>query len=458
MINKILGIGIDEYSDARIKKLNNCQSDLNRVVNLLQSKYQFDEVELLLHKEQTTKSFIYNTVYEYIINSLDDENLIILFLGHGEFNPRIETSFWLPSDANIEDQSTWISTLEILNFVKKSELMHFCLIADNCFSGAIFQEAERGGGVEAFENRRSRFALTSGSIEKVKDGKIGGSSPFNKVLCEVLDENALAELSAEVLANQVIMKFPKNIEQTPRSGILNGLGHEGGAFIFRLKDEDSTIIKFNEIELPLNIKNNIKINYSCSIPFFENSEKFDANLINIKIQNAVYEILSDLRTILIDANDNLEEFPQFLDYFYDIGYNINLVSSKFISVNIVTFSSLGGPYPRSHIISQNYLLNPERQIKLDDIIEIEDERAFFNEIIEKYSEEGEEKQTLLEHLDYYSISGIEFSIHEKYIMISLLNYLPKMVQCYAFIDLPLDDFNINLGEIYSVDEDGKNED
>ena len=81
-----------------------------------------------------------------------------------------------------------------------------------------------------------------------------------------------------------------------------------------------------------------------------------------------------------------------------------------------------------------------------------------DEIIEKYSEEGEEKQTLLEHLDYYSISGIEFSIHEKYIMISLLNYIPKMVQCYAFINLPLDDFNINPGEIYSVDEDDKNED
>jgi hypothetical protein len=120
MVNKILGIGIDEYSDDRIKKLNNCQSDLNKLISLLQSKYMFDDVELLLHKEQTTKSFIYKTLYDYIINSLEDENLIILFLGHGEYNPRIETSFWLPSDADIYDQSTWISTLEILNFVKKS--------------------------------------------------------------------------------------------------------------------------------------------------------------------------------------------------------------------------------------------------------------------------------------------------------------------------------------------------
>ena len=35
MVNKILGIGIDEYSDVRVKKLDNCQSDLNKLVNLL---------------------------------------------------------------------------------------------------------------------------------------------------------------------------------------------------------------------------------------------------------------------------------------------------------------------------------------------------------------------------------------------------------------------------------------
>lgn len=450
MVNKILGIGIDQYSDVRIKKLNNCQSDLNKLISLLQSKYQFDDVELLLQKEQTTKSFIYKTIYDYIVNSLDDENLIVLFLGHGEYNPRIETSFWLPSDANIEDQSTWISTLEILNFVKKAELLHFCLIADNCFSGAIFQESERGGGIQSLENRKSRFALTSGSVEKVKDGKIGESSPFNKVLCEVLEENTTEEVSIEIIANQVILKFPKEIVQTPRSGILTGLGHEGGAFILRLKQTDSKIIKYKEIELPLNIKNNVKINYQCSIPFFENSDKFDSNNINSNIQNIVYEILSDLRTGLIDSELNLEENPQISDYFYEIGYSINLISSRFISIDISTFSSLGGPYPRSHIISVNYILSPERKIKLHDIIPIDNEKSFFNSIIEKYSEDGEEKQTLLEYLDYYSISGIEFSIHENFIHISLLNYIPKVVQCYAFIKLPLEDFNIDIGEIYNV--------
>lgn len=450
MVNKILGIGIDEYSDVRVKKLDNCQSDLNKLVNLLQSKYQFDEVELLLQKEQTTKSFIYKTIYDYIINSLDDENLIILFLGHGEYNPRIETSFWLPSDANIEDQSSWISILEILNFVKKAEILHFCLISDNCYSGAIFEESERGGGFQSLENRKSRFALTSGSIEKVKDGKIGESSPFNKVLCEVLEENTSKEISIEVIANQVILKFPKDISQTPRSGTLNGLGHDGGAFILKLKDTDSNIIKFKEIELPLNIYNNVKINYECTLPFFENNDKFDSNNININLQNIVYEILSDLRNGLIDVGKNVEEIPQISNFFYEIGYSINLISSKFISIDISTFSFLGGPYPRSQIISINYVLSPERKIKLDDIIQIDNEKDFFNSIIQKYSEDGEHKETLLNYLEYYSINGIEFSINEKNIGISFLNYIPKVVQCYAFVDFPLEDFNIEIGEVYSL--------
>jgi len=449
MVNKILGIGIDEYSDSKIKKLNNCQSDLNKLVNLLQSKYQFDDVELLLQKEQTTRSFIYRTIYDYIINSLDDENLFIIFLGHGEYNHRIETSFWLPSDANLEDQSSWISVLEILNFVKKAELLHFCLISDNCFSGAIFQESERGGGFQSLENRKSRFALTSGSIEKVKDGKIGESSPFNKVLCEVLEENTLEKISIEVLANQVILKFPKDINQTPRSGTLTDLGHDGGAFVLKLKDADNKIIKFKEIELPLNIYNNVKINYECTLPFFEKNDKFDSNNININLQNIVYNILSDLRNGLIDAEKNLEEIPQISDFFYEIGYTINLISSKFISIDISTFSHLGGPYPRSKIISINYVLSPERKIKLNDIIQIDNEKDFFNSIIQKYSEDGEHKETLLNYLDYYSVDGIEFSINEKNIGISFLNYIPKVVQCYAFVDFPLDDFNIEIGEIYS---------
>ncbi len=276
------------------------------------------------------------------MNSLDDENLILIFFGHGEYNSRIQTSFWLPSDADITDQSSWISTLEILNFVKKADLLHFCLISDNCYSGAIFEESERGGGIESLEKRKSRFAITSGSIEKVKDGNIGESSPFNKVLCEVLIDNNLPEIPIDVVANQVILKFPKKLVQTPRSGILNGLGHEGGSFIFRLKETDSKIIKFKEIELPLNIINKIKINYDCKLPFFENNDKFDSNIININLQNIVYEILSNLRSDLIDSVIVLDEIPQISDYFFEINYNINLISSKYISINITTNSCLGG--------------------------------------------------------------------------------------------------------------------
>lgn len=449
MTNKILGIGIDEYSDTRIQKLNNCQSDLNKLISLLQTKYQFHDVEFLLQKEQTTRSFIYNRIYEYVLNSLNDENLLIIFFGHGEYNRRLETSFWLPSDANYTDQSTWISISEILNFVKKSELRHFCLIADNCYSGAIFQESERGGGIEALENRKSRFALTSGSIEKVKDGKIGDSSPFNKVLCETLDQNNLREVSMEIIANQVILNFPKDILQTPRSGILNALGHEGGAFILRLKESNYDIIKYSEIELPLNIRNNTKIDYTCSIPFFENNEKFDSNIINVSIQNIVYEILNDLRTSFIEPEYEIDESTQMTSYSYEIGYQINLISTKYISINILTFSYFGGLYPNNSIISVNYVLSPERKINLNDIIQIDNEKDFFNFIIEKYSQEGEEKQTLLQYLEYYSISEIEFSINKNSINISFLNYIPKAVQCYAFIELPLEDFGIDIGEIYN---------
>ncbi len=107
-------------------------------------------------------------------------------------------------------------------------------------------------------------------------------------------------------------------------------------------------------------------------------------------------------------------------------------------------------YPRNEIISINYILSPERKLSLNDIFHIENAKSFFSSIIDKYSNDREHKETLLKYLEYYSIEEIPFSINEKSISISFLNYIPKVVQCYAFIDFPLKDFEINIGDVYNL--------
>src|SRR5687768_8531911 len=137
-MNKIIAIAIDEYADPAIRNLKNCTKDINSLISTLSKKYQFDSIELFTKQEQTTLSFLYSELYNELINSLESDNVLILFAGHGEFNTTLETSYWLCSDSKKTNVTTWFNVGDLLKFLKVSPAKHIALISDSCFSGAIF--------------------------------------------------------------------------------------------------------------------------------------------------------------------------------------------------------------------------------------------------------------------------------------------------------------------------------
>lgn len=241
--NKILAIAINEYEDAELNQIQNCKSDLDKVIQILTDKYTFEDVEFIYEKAKTTRKALFNSLNEYFVNCLPQDNVLLVFAGHGHYNEQLNTAYWQPSDADTKDSSTWLSITEILTFIKASKAFHIGLISDSCFSGAIF-EPMRGGGIDAFKKRKSRLGLTSGGIEKVSDGQNGQNSPFAKSLINVLQKNELEELPFSVLATDVILEFNEKNAQTPRFGPLTEVGHEGGSFIFKLKsaEKESDVI------------------------------------------------------------------------------------------------------------------------------------------------------------------------------------------------------------------------
>ena len=246
--NKILAIAINDYDDAELNQIQNCKKDLENIIKVLTTKYTFDDVEFIFEKSKTTRKALFNSLNEYFINCLPEDNVLLLFAGHGHYNEQLNTAYWQPSNADPKDSSTWISIIEILTFIKASKAFHIGLISDSCFSGAIF-EPMRGGGIQAFKKHKSRLGLTSGGIEKVSDGQEGENSPFAKSLINVLDKNQLKELPFSVLATDVILEFSEKKKQTPRFGPLSEVGHDGGAFIFKLKSaEKESIIIDNKNE------------------------------------------------------------------------------------------------------------------------------------------------------------------------------------------------------------------
>lgn len=245
-INKVLAIAITNYDDSSLDKIQNCEKDVNSIIKVLNDKYAIDDVEFISEKSKTTRKALYRKLNEYFINRLEDENVLLIYAGHGEYNEKLNTAYWQPSDSELTDPSTWLSLNEIMTFIKASKAFHIGIISDSCFSGAMFEPMKRGGGIDAFNSKKSRLGLTSGSLEKVSDGLKGKSSPFAKSLIALLDQNTQEELPFTILEANLLMQFNSDRNQTPMFGPLNDVGHEGGSFTFKLKSKQSQTIKIDD--------------------------------------------------------------------------------------------------------------------------------------------------------------------------------------------------------------------
>jgi hypothetical protein len=244
-INKVLAIAINNYENKVLDKIQNCHKDVLSIIEVLNEKYEIDDVEFISEKSETTRKSLYNKLNEYFINRLEDENVLLIYAGHGEYNEKLNTAYWQPSDSDPSDSSSWISLTEILSFINASKAFHIGIISDSCFSGAIFEPTKRGGGIDAFDSKKSRLGLTSGGLEKVSDGQKGKASPFAISLTKILKENTQEELPFSILGTNLIMEFSSEKNQTPMFGPLNNVGHEGGSFNFKLKKEKKKTIKIN---------------------------------------------------------------------------------------------------------------------------------------------------------------------------------------------------------------------
>lgn len=238
--NRILAIAINDYNDAGLNKVQNCHKDVTEIIQVLTTRYTFEDVDFIYEKNDTTRKSLFNKLQEYFINRMDDENVLLIYAGHGQYNPELKTAYWQPSDADPKDSSSWLSIPDLMTFIKASKAFHISVISDSCFSGAIF-EPSRGGGINAFETKKSRLALTSGSIETVSDGVKNQLSPFANSLITALNENEDEELPFSLLGNNLVMRFNESKNQTPMFGPLNNVGHAGGSFILKLKKEKENI-------------------------------------------------------------------------------------------------------------------------------------------------------------------------------------------------------------------------
>lgn len=228
--NYIVLIGVNEYD--YWNPLHNAVRDCNDLSYVLTSKYQFEEADVItLFNNQATRENILE-LFERLQDKVEEnDNLLIYYAGHGYYDSQAGLGYWVPADARLNKVPDFIRNSAIHDYLRTIPSHHTLLIADACYAGSLFSSSR--GIIN--ESNKSRWAFTSGDIEKVWDGQPGENSPFARYLIRYLNNNNAQSIRANDMINAVSMIVQRNTSQNPRGDALMNVGDEGGVFILYKK-------------------------------------------------------------------------------------------------------------------------------------------------------------------------------------------------------------------------------
>jgi hypothetical protein len=223
-------IGINDYDDPEINDLENPIKDAESLCNVLLSKYTFQKDNIILLKNPTNKK-LSGVLDSLVLKLTSNDNLLLFYAGHGRWDEKGKVGSWFPSDATKNNSFNWFRNSVLRDYLGSIGTKHTLLIADACFSGAIFKSrsafSEPSQGIEKLYELPSRKAMTSGVLQEVPD-----ESEFIKYLVKRLDENEEKFLPSEILFSSLKTAVMNNSPTVPQYGIIQNVGDEGGDFIF----------------------------------------------------------------------------------------------------------------------------------------------------------------------------------------------------------------------------------
>lgn len=227
-------IGISDYVDPEMTDLDGYPvQDAERLAQILSDKYTFDDenISILKNPDRTKILRAFDNLNKTITA---DDNLLIFYAGHGFYDEDTELGYWLPADAEKDFTANWIYNDVLVANLRRIRSKHSLLISDACFSGSIFKtRALLQDAPAAYQKKyelSSRKAITSGVLKTVPN-----KSVFFKYLADRLENNNDKYLSASQLFQDIEIPVANNSPNTPQYGVIQGVGDEGGDFIFILE-------------------------------------------------------------------------------------------------------------------------------------------------------------------------------------------------------------------------------
>ena len=172
-----------------------------------------------------------------MIRSNRVNSILVWYAGHGKYVN--ESGYWIPIDANRDDEFTYYN----INALKASMqsypdfLSHTLVITDACESGPSFYQAMRSGIVDRdcndWESTRfkSSQVFSSAGYELAVD-----DSQFTRTFANVLINNPGNCVPIENIVQKVTSAVVNSNQQKPQFGKIAGLEDENGTFFFIPKD------------------------------------------------------------------------------------------------------------------------------------------------------------------------------------------------------------------------------
>ena len=191
-----------------------------------------------------TRKEILDTMNDFRKKLGGDDNFLIYYAGHGEFDKTADKSYWLPVDALSDSPTEWIMADDITSNIKRIISRHILIVSDSCYSGtltrAVSGDLSKSGEmreefIKKMIERPSRTLMASGGNEPVSDSGGGSHSVFASSFLKALSEADKSLFTAEELFHGRVKEIVTGkSEQVPEYNKIKNSGDEGGDFVFTL--------------------------------------------------------------------------------------------------------------------------------------------------------------------------------------------------------------------------------
>src|SRR5580704_13884957 len=232
-----LVIGNNNYQ--YVNKLQTPVADASAIAEILKNRYGFN-ITLLT---DATRGQILTAFVNYRRTLPENSNLLIYYAGHGHHDLDTHEAYWLPVDAQQDNNQNWISADDITSDIRAILSRHVLIISDSCYSGVLAQDTrggnaainpqERGAYLIKLLRTTSRNLMASGGDEPVTDSGGAGHSIFADTLLRGLNEMGDSEFTAGDLFQTYIQPgVAGRSDQVPQYSVIVNSGHVFGDFVF----------------------------------------------------------------------------------------------------------------------------------------------------------------------------------------------------------------------------------